>query len=210
MKSRFASGRRVAVAISGGGRSLANFLGKPGAYEIAAVIASRPDCKGVKIANEHHLPLYVGDFSDAGRARTTLELEKWLIAHDITWVALAGFLKLYPVTPRWVGKVVNIHPALLPNFGGHGMYGDRVHAAAIAAQAQESGATVHFVDDRYDEGRIIAQVRVPVRTGDDPEALATRVFAAECRLYPHVLNGLVTGTLPLPAGKIERLHYDGD
>jgi folate-dependent phosphoribosylglycinamide formyltransferase PurN len=110
-------------------------------------------------------------------------------------VALAGFLKIYPVKPDWAKRVVNIHPALLPKFGGKGMYGDFVHAAVLNAGERASGCTVHFVDDHYDEGRILAQATVEVLAGDTPETLAARVFAAECRLYPDALARIVRGEL---------------
>lgn len=204
-------GRRVAVALSGGGRSLANLLEKqrPGqGYEIAGVVASRPDCGGVTIAKRAGLPLLVGDFSAAALPATTTRLYAWLAAQDIDWIALAGFLKRFPLHPDFVTRTVNIHPALLPDFGGPGMYGDRVHKAVLAARRDETGATVHFVTERYDEGAAIAQIVVPVRAEDSPQTLADRVFAAECRLYPHVLTALLEGRLPLAGGRIERLRHD--
>ncbi|MFI5246760.1 MAG: formyltransferase family protein, partial [Gemmatimonadales bacterium] len=103
-----------------------------------------------------------------------------------------GYLRLVPpeVTERWRGRIVNIHPALLPRFGGPGMYGRRVHEAVIAAGDRESGATVHHVDHVYDRGAIIAQERVPVEPGDTPDSLAARVLAAEHRLYPRTIQVL--------------------
>lgn len=203
---------KIAVAVSGGGRSLANFLARQAEpamrYEVGAVIASRPDCKAVMIANDHRLPLFVGNFAPAQRAHTATELVSWLESHGIAWVALAGFLKIYPVTRGWEGRVVNIHPALLPAFGGKGMYGDRVHDAVIGAAARESGATVHFVNDHYDEGAAIAQIVVPVHPGDDAHTLADRVFAAECRLYPDVMSRLIGGELPRSGGLVERTVHD--
>lgn len=201
------TGRRIAVGVSGGGRSLANLLecqrhGAP--FEIAAVIASRPDCKALDIAAAHGLPTFVDNFKGDVAAR----LYAWIDEQMIAWVALAGFLKLFPLSPRYVGRVVNIHPALLPKFGGPGMYGDRVHAAVLSAAEETSGATVHYVDAKYDEGKIIAQVVVPVRAGDDTRSLADRVFAGECKLYPAVLTQLVEGALPRPDGTILRMTYD--
>jgi folate-dependent phosphoribosylglycinamide formyltransferase PurN len=201
----------VAVAVSGGGRSLRNFLERqrPGqGYEIAAVIASRPDCKGVEIARAAGLPVFIETFTAARLAEIGTRLYAWLDELQISWIALAGFLKMFPLDPRWDGKIVNIHPALLPRFGGHGMYGDRVHAAVVASGAATSGATIHYVNDKYDEGRIIAQIEVPVRPGDDAHALADRVFAAECELYPAVLDALIAGTLPHRDGRIERRVHD--
>ena len=105
---------------------------------------------------------------------------------------LAGYLKLVPgaVVSQFRGRMINIHPALLPDFGGPGMYGHRVHEAVLASGAKESGATVHFVDEAFDRGAIIAQERVPVMKGDTPETLAARVLEAEHRLLPRVVLDL--------------------
>ena len=100
---------------------------------------------------------------------------------------LAGFLHYLPIPAAWRGRVVNIHPALLPKFGGKGMYGDRVHQAVIEAREKESGCTVHWVDDVYDHGAVILQKRVPVRPDDTAEDLAHRVFDAECEAYPEAI-----------------------
>ena len=105
-------------------------------------------------------------------------------------VVLAGYLKLVPptVVAAWAGRMVNVHPALLPAFGGAGLYGRRVHEAVLAAGARVSGSTVHLVDERYDHGHILAQWPVPVRPGDTPETLAARVLEAEHRLLPAVVR----------------------
>ena len=104
-------------------------------------------------------------------------------------MVLAGYLKLVPpsVVARFRGRMINIHPALLPDFGGPGMYGHHVHEAVLASGAKESGATVHFVDDAFDRGAIIAQERVRVEPGDTPDTLAARVLEAEHRLLPRVV-----------------------
>jgi folate-dependent phosphoribosylglycinamide formyltransferase PurN len=107
-----------------------------------------------------------------------------------------GFLQLLPIPDDFRGRVMNIHPALLPAYGGKGMYGRRVHEAVLASGAAESGATVHFVDDEYDHGAIIAQERVPVVPGDTTDSLATRVLAAEHRLYPRTLHNLALAPHP--------------
>src|SRR5690242_629402 len=110
--------KRVAVGVSGGGRSLDNFLRRPSPdYVIAGVIASRPDCRAVQIARDAQLPVFVGDFARTAAALTETELYAWLAEHQIDLVALAGFLKIYPVRPEWTNRVINIHPALLPKFG---------------------------------------------------------------------------------------------
>lgn len=102
-------------------------------------------------------------------------------------ICLCGWLKKLSVPPRWEGRILNIHPGLLPRFGGPGMFGMHVHRAVLAAGESESGATVHLVDAEYDHGRILAQARVPVRPEDTPEDLQKRVYAAEMDLYPRAL-----------------------
>jgi phosphoribosylglycinamide formyltransferase-1 len=103
-------------------------------------------------------------------------------------VALGGFLCFWRLPPQYEGRVLNIHPALLPRFGGKGFYGHRVHEAVLTAGAAESGCTVHLVDNQYDHGPIVAQSRVPVRPDDTPDTLAERVGLAERELYPRVIQ----------------------
>jgi phosphoribosylglycinamide formyltransferase-1 len=108
-------------------------------------------------------------------------------------IALCGWLKKLAVPSRWQGRILNIHPALLPGFGGAGMWGMHVHRAVLAAGAAESGCTVHLVDDQYDHGRILAQARVPVLPGDSPEHLQQRVYQQEMKLYPEALAAYLAG-----------------
>jgi len=186
---------RVAVLLSGSGRTLANFLARIDAgdlpVEIVAVVSSRADARGVEIARDAGLPVAIlrrKDFADAVAHHAAIAA--WLEPYRPQIIALAGYMCHF-TRPGWFeGPVVNIHPALLPKYGGQGFYGDRVHAAVLAAGDAESGCTVHLVDDVYDHGRILAQSRVPVLPGDDVHALADRVFAAECALYPRVLAEL--------------------
>jgi phosphoribosylglycinamide formyltransferase 1 len=191
---------RVAVLLSGSGRTLANFLARIEAgtlpVEIVAVVSSRGDVRGVEIARAAGLPLAIlrrKDFADP--AAHNAAIADWLAPHRPQIIALAGYM-CYFARPAWfTGPVVNIHPALLPKHGGQGFYGDRVHAAVLAAGDAESGCTVHLVDDVYDHGRVLAQRVVPVLPGDDVHALADRVFAAECELYPRVLAELAGGVI---------------
>lgn len=185
---------KIAIAVSGSGRSLANFLEREAeeSYAVAAVVASRPDCRAVSIAREAGLALFIENFVPARLAEIGPRLYAWLDEQHIALVALAGFLKLFPTAPGWERRVVNIHPALLPRHGGKGMYGDRVHAAVLASGERESGATVHYVNSDYDDGAMIEQAKVPVFNGDTPQTLADRVFAAECELYPRVVSRLLT------------------
>jgi phosphoribosylglycinamide formyltransferase-1 len=138
--------------------------------------------------------------------RETLEL---LNAHGIEVIFLAGYLRLVPaaVTQAFRRRILNIHPALLPAFGGKGMYGRRVHEAVLAAGSAFSGATVHFVDERYDEGTTLAQWPVPVEPGDTPESLAARVLQLEHLLYPlaaaRLCRALAAGADPVPLAPAE-------
>jgi phosphoribosylglycinamide formyltransferase 1 len=108
------------------------------------------------------------------------------------WICLCGWLKKLTVPARWAGRILNIHPGLLPRYGGPGMYGMHVHRAVLAAGEAESGATVHLVDGEYDHGRILMQMRVPVLPGDSPEDLQKRVYAAEMELFPRALAAYLT------------------
>ena len=186
---------KAVVLLSGSGRTLENFLakiseGKMG-VDITAVISSRPDVKGVDIARENGLPCGVFRRKDYDSiAAHNAAINAWLQPHVPKLIILAGYLCFY-IQPDWFrGPVVNIHPALLPKYGGKGYYGDRVHKAVLAAGDTETGCTVHLVDGQYDHGRILGQKKVPVVSGDDVHTLATRVFTAECDLYPEVISKL--------------------
>ena len=189
--------------ISGGGRTLLNILDAIADGRLHAsvplVIASA-DCPGVARCRERGLRVDV----ITGQIPWD-RLGPLLQSERIDWVVLAGYLKLVDVPPQgsngrsttvdgpgWrLRGVVNIHPALLPKFGGKGMYGMRVHEAVIAAQQRESGCTVHLCDATYDTGAIVLQARCPVLAGDTPQALADRVFALECEAYPRALRMLL-------------------
>ncbi|MGH7653859.1 MAG: phosphoribosylglycinamide formyltransferase [Gemmatimonadaceae bacterium] len=184
---------RVAVLASGGGSNLqaildhARRLGAESAAGVVLVAANRASAGALERARAAGVATAIIVNPADGAALVGL-----LESHRVELVALAGYLKLVPpeVTARWRGRIVNIHPALLPKFGGAGMYGRRVHEAVLAAGESESGATVHQVDDAFDRGAIIAQERVAVEPGDTPDSLAARVLAAEHRLYPRTLDAL--------------------
>lgn len=182
---------RLAVLISGAGRTLANILARirDGSLyaEIALVIASA-DNAGAARARAAGLHVVVLPGRISLDAFTSLLRE-----HAIDLVVLAGYLHLLPVPPAYEGRILNIHPALLPDFGGSGMFGRRVHEAVLAAGRTVSGCTVHLVSNQYDKGRILAQSTCPVLPGDTPESLAARVFERECDLYPRVIADVLTG-----------------
>ena len=179
---------RVAVLVSGGGtnlQALLDALQDSPIARIARVISSRPNAGALERARQTGVPTTV--LKDAGNPS---ELHTALA--DAQLVVLAGYLKLiHPsIVARFRGRMINIHPALLPDFGGPGMYGHHVHEAVLASGATESGATVHFVDEAFDRGAIIAQERVAVLPGDTPDTLAARVLEAEHRLLPRVVLDL--------------------
>jgi formyltetrahydrofolate-dependent phosphoribosylglycinamide formyltransferase len=186
----------AAVLLSGSGRTLENFLDQIAAgslpLRIAAVVSSRSNVRGVDIARQQGLPCGIFRRKDySGVAEHNAALNAWLKPHAPRIIILAGYLCFY-IQPDWFdGPVVNIHPALLPKYGGKGFYGDRVHRAVLAAGDSETGCTVHLVDGQYDHGRILGQKKVPVVPGDDVSRLASRVFAAECELYPDIIAKLV-------------------
>jgi formyltetrahydrofolate-dependent phosphoribosylglycinamide formyltransferase len=192
--------RRVAVLASGGGSNLqalldyADEFADACAYEVALVLSNRADAGALERARRHDVAAHVLADPTDGDA-----LDALLRAHDVALVVLAGYLKLVPaaVTRRFRGRMLNVHPSLLPSFGGPGMYGRRVHAAVLAAGARLSGATVHFVDEVYDRGAIAAQWPVPVLDGDTPERLAERVLRVEHLLLPRIVDRVAAGALTL-------------
>lgn len=189
---------RIAVFASGGGSNLQSLLDHFNEQEdpparVALVVSDREDAGALERARKAGVPervIGVRGRSAEDIARETLAA---LTEADIDVVALAGYLKLVPeaVVQHFRGRIVNIHPALLPSFGGKGMYGKHVHRAVLDAGCFVSGVTIHLVDERYDEGKPIAQWPVPVLQGDTPETLAARVLRVEHRLYPLALEALV-------------------
>ena len=187
----------LAVFISGGGTNLQSIIDNCTAGKIPAevvlVVSSKDDAYGLVRAQNAGIDTAVYNrksFPDGDAAdRYIVEL---LEKYRIDVVALAGYLKMIPpaLIARYRGRIVNIHPALLPKYGGKGMYGIRVHQAVIEAGDSESGVTIHVVDEVYDHGRVLAQEKVPVYPSDTPEDLAARVLKVEHTLYPRVLKEL--------------------
>ena len=179
---------RVAVLVSGGGtnlQALLDTLHDSPVARVTRVISNRPGVGALERARRANVPTTVlKDAADAAELMAALG--------DAQLVVLAGYLKLVPreVVSRFRGRMVNIHPALLPDFGGPGMYGHPVHAAVLASGAKQSGATVHVVDEAFDRGAIIAQEKVRVEPADTPDSLAARVLEAEHRLLPKVVLDL--------------------
>lgn len=188
---------RVAVAVSGRGSNL---------LALCEALAGDPDAAVVLVVSERTAPA-LEQAESRGIAthiladhRDPAEWQRVLDAAGVDLVVLAGYLKLVPagVVDRWAGRIINIHPALLPRHGGPGMYGRRVHEAVLAAGDRESGATVHLVDAAYDRGAILAQGRVDVHRDDTPEQLAARVLELEHRLLPAVVRAAARAGRPVP------------
>ena len=187
---------RVAVLISGGGTSLQNLIdriadGRLPGVEIAVVISSRGAVAGVERARSAGLPLEIIRVKDhAGVEAFSRAVAEALDRHRADVAVQAGWLCYWRLPDRWLGRVVNLHPALLPKFGGQGFYGHHVHEAVLAAGERVSGATVHWVDNEYDHGAIIAQRSCPVQPGDTAGSLAARVQRLERELLPEVIGRL--------------------
>ena len=191
---------RIAVFISGGGSNLQALIdaSKAGLLsgEIVLVVSNLRKAYGLKRAEQAGIDTFV--FKEKKYETPELAAEDLLNTlqkYKIDYIALAGYLRLLPmaVVKSYKGRVVNIHPALLPKYGGKGMYGHFVHEAVLAAGEKESGVTIHLVDEIYDHGRILKQVTVPVLSDDTPETLAARVLEQEHKWYARVLDKLIKG-----------------
>jgi len=202
---------RLAVLASGRGsnlRALHEYLSRSGrdsTAQLALVLSDHADAGALSFARSRDIAAAAIDGGTLGGERLVAELS----SHRIDLVVLAGYMRLVPevVVHAYRGRIVNVHPALLPAFGGRGMYGTRVHAAVIAAGARVSGATVHFVDERYDHGAIIAQWPVPVLSGDTPQALAARVLRVEHALYPPAVLAVAQKRIALDDfGRATHMH----
>ena len=186
---------RVAVAVSGRGSNLLALCDAPGTGADVVLVLSDREAAALDAARQRGIATH--------RLRDHQDGAEWLAALERSGadlLVLAGYLKLVPptVVAAFRGRILNIHPALLPRHGGAGMYGERVHAAVLAAGDAESGATVHLVDEVYDRGAILGQARVPVMPGDTAAALAARVLAAEHRLLPAAVTAAAAAGRPVP------------
>ncbi len=199
---------RIAVLASGGGSNLQALfdhlaaLGDARGGDVVLVASNRREATALDRARSRGIAAeYLAEPADGPSLAALLQTQ------DVDLVVLAGYLKLVPaeVTAGWSDHVLNVHPALLPAFGGSGMYGRRVHEAVLAHGARVTGATVHLVNERYDEGRILAQWPVPVMPDDTAAALAARVLRVEHLLYPRVIDAVAAGRLSVtrPAAAID-------
>jgi formyltetrahydrofolate-dependent phosphoribosylglycinamide formyltransferase len=196
---------RLGVLISGGGTTLMNILehikhGRLNA-KVAVVISSRSAVAGVEKARNAGLEVRIirtKDYPDIGQFSRQVEEE--LVSAKIDLVIQGGWLCLWKIPPRYEGRVLNIHPALLPSFGGQGMWGHHVHEAVLKAGCKISGCTVHFCTNEYDKGPIIVQRACEVKEDDTPDTLAARVFEQECIAYPEAIRLCAEGRVLVQDG----------
>ncbi len=191
---------RLAVLLSGGGRTLQNLIDRERDGSLNAtvvkVIGSLSKAYGLARARAAGVPAMVirrRDFPDTGSFSDAITRELDGCRADL--VVLAGFMCFCQIPESYAGRVINVHPALLPSFGGQGFFGERVHTAVLERGCKVSGCTVHFVDNVYDHGPIIVQKAVEVLEGDDPHTLAARVFEKELEAMPEAVNLFAEGRL---------------
>jgi formyltetrahydrofolate-dependent phosphoribosylglycinamide formyltransferase len=200
---------RLGVLLSGGGRTLENLLAEiedgrlAGLAEVAVVIASRPGIRGIAIGQAAGIPVHVVERNAYTKVDAYSEaMARLLDEARVDLACLAGFLSYWLVPERYAGRVMNIHPALLPAFGGKGMYGHHVHEAVLARGCKVSGCTVHLVTNEYDAGPIVIQRAVRAYAEDTPERLAARVFTEECEAYPEAIRLYAEGKLRVADGVV--------
>ncbi|HPC94957.1 MAG TPA: phosphoribosylglycinamide formyltransferase [Sedimentisphaerales bacterium] len=203
------SGRflRLGFLISGSGRTMTNILdeirkGRLNA-QISIVISSRSTVAGVTKARDAGLPLEIvrkKDYPDIDAF--SQKIEDILVAAKVDLVVQGGWLCLWKIPQRYENRVLNIHPALLPSFGGQGMWGHHVHEAVLAAGCKVSGCTVHFCTNEYDNGPIVVQRTCPVLDDDTPDTLADRVFEQECIAYPEAIRLFAQGRLRIEGRRV--------
>ncbi len=195
---------RLAVLLSGSGTTLQNLLNRNAAgmldAQVVVVVSSQPEAGGLQRADKAGIP---NAAVERKKCATVEEFSQGILTvcrkARADLVCLAGFLQLLRIPEDFYGRVMNIHPALIPAFCGKGYYGHRVHEAVLASGVKVTGCTVHFADNQYDHGPIIIQRPVPVFDDDTPATLAARVFEQECEAYPEAINLFAQG----------RLHIEG-
>lgn len=160
---------------------------------MALLLSNNPDAYALKRAANHGI---TSKTFDRQTYRDTEQVLVWLNEAGITHIVLAGFLWLIPsyILEQYHGRIINIHPSLLPKYGGKGMYGAKVHEAVKSAGDTESGITIHLVDARYDEGKVLFQARCPVLTEDTPESIAAKIHKLEYQHFPKVIERWIMGS----------------
>lgn len=199
---------RVVVLLSGTGRTLKNLLDVTTSdnlpLEIVKVISTRRTVAGNDVARDAGIPLSIVRRRDMRTDDSFSNLIFQIVEYvEADLVVCAGFLSKLEVPDHYMGRVLNIHPSLLPLFGGKGFYGDAVHNAVLESGMRVSGCTVHFVDNAYDAGPIIAQRCVPVLPDDSVQSLAGRVFEQECSLYPEIITDVARGNIRMTSTGVQ-------
>lgn len=194
---------KIAIFVSGRGSNLNAILNYPdlnSLLEVAAVVSDKTNCKAFEIANKFGIKNFV---MGEGKINQN-EITKVLKELGIDFIVLAGYLKLIPkeLVEYFENRIINIHPALLPSFGGKGMFGINVHRAVFNSSAKVSGATVHFVDTTYDTGKIIAQKCVDISDVNNPEEIAERVLKIEHQLLPEVVKAFAENRIKIESGRV--------
>jgi phosphoribosylglycinamide formyltransferase 1 len=208
---------KIAVLLSGGGTTLQNLIDKIGAGELNAevvvVVSSKDGVAGIERAQKHNIPAVVvpsKNFRKDGAPDWTAmsrEINRQIKSFTPDLICLCGFMCFYLVPEEYTGKVMNIHPALIPAFCGRGMWGHNVHEAVIEAGVKVSGCTVHFVNDKYDAGPVILQRTCPVYPTDTPDTVAARVFIEECQAYPEAIRLFAAGRLKIEEDVVRILPH---
>ncbi|MCA1747068.1 MAG: phosphoribosylglycinamide formyltransferase [Bacteroidales bacterium] len=186
---------RLAIFASGSGTNAENiirFFRPKKNIDVSLVICNKPGAKVIERAEKHGVETFVFSRDDLYHSDRVIEL---LRNHQITHIVLAGFLWLVPASlvKEYPGAIVNIHPALLPKYGGKGMYGSKVHETVIANREAESGITIHYVNEKYDDGNIIFQAKCALDENETPESLAAKIHQLEYEHYPRVIEKVVDG-----------------
>lgn len=206
-------GLRVAVFASGGGSNFQALVKHARHYRVVLLVSNRPQAGVLHRAKKLGIPSHIlsprifGD--ETSYVDAVLDL---LHKENIDLIALAGYLSKVPsrIIGAFRGRILNIHPALLPRFGGKGFYGSRVHKAVLEAKETFSGATVHFVDEEYDTGPILLQKKVPVHADDTSDSLAARVLSVEHQLFPEAIHLIAQGRVQIQDGRATILPHTDD
>lgn len=188
---------QIAIFASGNGSNaqrIAEYFQNRDTARVALILSNNPGAFVLKRADLLGIPAKVFNREMFYSSEQVLE---WLKEKNVDFIALAGFLWLVPayLIKAYPKKIVNIHPALLPKYGGAGMYGDAVHKAVLAAGESESGITIHYVNEFYDQGPIVFQAKCPVKKEDTPDTLAQRVHQLEYQYYPVIIEKILTGEI---------------
>lgn len=199
---------RTVVLLSGGGTTLQNLIDRKERGElpidIVLVVSSRKDAYGIERAKKHGIPQQIiarKDFPTWELFNAALSAAVDSARPDL--ICFAGFMSLFRPDSKYYGRIMNVHPALIPAFCGKGMYGHHVHESVIESGVKITGCTVHFVDENYDTGPIILQEAIAVRDDDTPDALAERVQAAEREIYPEAIRLFAEGRLRIEGRRVK-------